>query len=119
MKPAALFVAISALATCFANAGTTGAAPSMPTTVDEMPMADYLGLLAQIAPAAHEGAAAFVRAFQQRCGRPLLALELRRAVSEGDGDPVLMAMIRASQLQDAPSLQRLGQRIDCRGGATR
>ena len=34
-------------------------------------MADYLGLLAQIAPAAEEGARAYLQAYQQRCGRQL------------------------------------------------
>nr|WP_297383292.1 hypothetical protein [uncultured Roseateles sp.] len=81
---------------------------------NEMPMADYLGLLAQIAPAAREGAEAYLQAFQQRCGRPLTAAELRRAMSEGDGDPVLMGMIRASQLRDPKVAADLGQRLNCR-----
>jgi hypothetical protein len=83
---------------------------------DEMPMADYLGLLAQIAPAAREGAEAYLQAFQQRCGRPLTAVELRRAMSEGDGDPVLMGMIRASQLRDPKAVADLRQRLTCRSG---
>ena len=80
---------------------------------DDMPLDDYLGLLTQIAPAAHDGAQAYLQAFQQRCGRPLKSAELRRAMSEGDGDPVLMAMIRASHLRDANALAQLGPRIVC------
>jgi hypothetical protein len=45
----------------------------MPIT-DDMPLADYLALLAQISPAAHEGAQAYLQAFQQRCGRPVRPL---------------------------------------------
>jgi len=78
-----------------------------------MPMADYLALLAQIAPAAEEGAKAYLQAFLQRCGRPLVTADLRRATSDGDGDPVLMAMIRASQLRDATTLALLGAQVAC------
>ena len=97
---------------------------SVPTALpesraDDMPIADYLGLLAQIAPAARDGALAYLQGFQQRCGRPLRAPELRRAMSEGDGDPVLMAMIRASQLRDTTALSQLGARITCERRAVR
>ncbi len=81
---------------------------------DDMPLDDYLALLAQISPAAREGAQAYLQAFQQRCGRSLTAAQLRQAVSEGDGDPVLMGMIRASQLQDSAAIQQLSQRIACK-----
>ena len=84
-----------------------------------MPMADYLGLLAQIAPAAEQGAKAYLQAFRQRCGRPLSTTELRRAMSEGDGDPVLMAMIRASHFNDTGPLAQLGSRIVCERQASR
>ena len=89
-------------------------APATPLPGEEMPMADFLGLLAQIAPAAREGAEAYMQAFEQRCGRALRTAELRRAMSEGDGDPVLMGMIRASQLRDAKAFADLGQRLVCR-----
>ena len=91
---------------------------SMPPGSDDMPLADYLGLLSQIAPAAEHGARAYLQAYQQRCARPLPSAELRQAMSDGDGDPVLMAMIRASHLRDAAALARLGQQIRCerRGG---
>ena len=88
------------------------ASPAVPIS-DDMPLADYLALLAQIAPAAHEGAQAYLQAFRQRCGRPLRTTELRRAMSEGDGDPVLMGMVRASHLRDANGLAQLGQRVVC------
>jgi len=81
---------------------------------DDMPLDDYLALLAQISPAARDGAQSYLQAFQQRCGRSLTAAQLRQAVSEGDGDPVLMGMIRASQLQDGAAIHQLGQRIDCK-----
>jgi gamma-glutamyl:cysteine ligase YbdK (ATP-grasp superfamily) len=80
---------------------------------DDIPMDDYLALLAQISPAAREGAQAYLQAVQQRCSRTLTTAQLRRAVSEGDGDPILMGMIRASQLQDGASLRQLAQRIAC------
>ena len=95
-----------------ALAQPAAASPAAPLAED-MPLADYLALLAQIAPAAHEGAQSYLQAFQQRCGRSLRAAELRRAMSDGDGDPVLMAMIRASQLRDANGLAQLGQRVAC------
>lgn len=88
---------------------TGGARPA-----DDIPLDDYLALLAQISPAARDGAQAYLQAFQQRCGRSLTAAQLRQAVSVGDGDPVLMGMIRASQLQDGAAVQQLGQRIACK-----
>lgn len=92
-------------------ASTSAAAP----TTGEMPMADYLGLLEQIAPAAREGAQAYAQAFEQGCRRALTTAALRQAMSEGSGDPVLMEMIRASQLRDAKALSSLAQRVDCGG----
>ena len=79
----------------------------------DIPMADYLALLAQIAPAAREGAEVYLQAIERQCRRPLTSAELRRASSEGGGDPVLMGMIRASQLRDAKSVAELARRIDC------
>lgn len=81
----------------------------------DIPMADYLGLLAQIAPAARDGAEAYLQAVQRQCRINLSSAQLRRAMSEGEGDPVLMGMIRASQLRDAKAIVELGQRLDCRG----
>lgn len=100
---------------------SAGAAPASapPIAAEDMPMADYLGLLARIAPAAEEGARHYLLAFQQRCGRALATADLRRAMSDGDGDPVLMAMIRASHLRDTVALTRLGPSVACDRGAAR
>ncbi len=90
-----------------------------PLPGDDMPLADYLGLLAQIAPAAQEGAQTYLNAFQQRCGRTPSTAELRRAMSEGDGDPVLMGLIRAAHLRDTAARDSLVQRLRCPAGAAR
>lgn len=82
---------------------------------EAMPLADYLGLLRQIAPAAEEGAKAYLAAFQQRCGRDLRAAELRQAMAAGDGDPVLMGLIRASQLRDASARDQWIRQLRCPG----
>jgi hypothetical protein len=116
-RHAAPAVAIS-VALVFGRAGAASAVPP-PSVADDMPMADYLGLLAQIAPAAEDGAKVYMQAFQQRCGRQLSTADLRRAMSDGDGDPVLMAMIRASHLRDATALAQLGQRVACERRASR
>lgn len=88
--------------------------PSTPAAAD-VPMADYLALLAQIAPAAREGAEAYLQAVQRRCRIDLSSAQLRRAMSEGEGNPVLMGMIRASQLRDAKAIAEWAQRLDCKG----
>jgi len=111
VRSAAQAATFSVALACVAAGAAPAAAP--PSVADDMPMADYLGLLAQIAPAAEEGARAYLQAYQQRCGRQLAAAELRRAMSDGDGDPTLMAMIRASHLRDSATLAQLGQRIAC------
>jgi len=82
-----------------------------------MPIEDYLALLARIAPAAHDGARAYRQAWQRRCGRSLTTAELRVAMAVGDGNPVLMGMIRASHLRDAAALASLASQIDCTRGA--
>lgn len=105
---------VSGLALVPAAARAQTAPPVIATTIpDDMPLADYLGLLTQISPAAHNGARAYLQAFQRRCGRPLRTPELRRAMTDGDGDPVLMGMIRASHLRDATAIAHLGQRLSC------
>lgn len=98
------------------RAQTSSAQPGAPGT-GEMPIEDYLALLARIAPAAHDGARAYQQAWQQRCGRSLTTAELRVAMAVGDGNPVLMAMIRASHLRDAAALASLASQIDCARGA--
>ena len=82
---------------------------------DDVPIDAYLALLAQVAPPAREGAEAYMAAFRTRCGRALRTVELRRAFAEGNGDPTLMAMIRATHQKDTADLQRLGASISCPG----
>jgi hypothetical protein len=124
MQTAKMCSAAWSLAIAAVSAGATPATPAAPASAppiaaEHMPMADYLGLLARIAPAAEEGARHYLLAFQQRCGRPLATADLRRAMSDGDGDPVLMAMIRASHLRDTAALTRLGSSVACERGASR
>lgn len=80
---------------------------------DDVPIDTYLALLAQVAPPARDGAEAYMAAFRSRCGRPMRTVELRRAFAQGNGDPVLMAMIRASHERDTAAVQRLGATISC------
>ena len=123
MLPSVVHLATAAAIVAFSgtltHAQAQGAsAVSMQPGSDDMPLADYLRLLSQISPAAEHGARAYLQAFQQRCARPLPSAALRQAISDGDGDPVLMAMIRASHLRDTAALAHLGQQIRCerRGG---
>ena len=114
----ALFVAALALVASLVTDGSSAqTASGITPAAEDVPMDDYLGLLAQISPAAREGAQGYLQAFQRRCGRSLTMQELRRAVSDGDGDPVLMGMIRANlpsqQAQRDVTLQQLAQRIRC------
>ena len=95
-----------------------GALPNSDAYADEMPLDDYLGLLQRIAPAAEAGARAYLAAFQQRCGRPMRTSELRHALSQGDGDPVLLGLIRASHLRDAAGEAQWAQQVRCPGGST-
>ena len=81
----------------------------------DVPIESYLSLLAQVAPAAREGAQAYMAGFRGRCGRTLQTVELRRALAQGDGDPVLMRMLRAAHERDQAALQRLGASISCPG----
>lgn len=80
---------------------------------DDVPIDTYLALLAQVAPVARDGAEAYMSAFSARCGRPLRTVELRRAFAQGNGDPVLMSLIRASHERDTGAIQRLGASISC------
>lgn len=114
----AVIAAAAGVPTAMAVAQPAQAGPSVPIT-DDMPLADYLALLAQIAPPARDGAQAYLQAFQQRCGRPMKTAELRRAMSEGDGDPVLMGLIRASHLGNSNGIALLGQRVVCNPGTPR
>lgn len=86
---------------------------SVPAPGDAMPMADYLGLLEQIAPAARRGAEIYVHAYRERCGRHLTTGELRHAMANGRGNPALMAMIRAAQMRDDQALTVLATGLRC------
>jgi hypothetical protein len=110
--PFAALIVMLGVVTGTVMAQPAASSPAAPIA-DDMPLDDYLGLLTRIAPASHDGAKAYLQAFQQRCGRPLKTADLRRAMSDGDGDPVLMAMIRASHLRDANTLTQLGERVAC------
>lgn len=108
----ALFAALATLAGSAALAQTSPARGALQNT-DDMPLADYLGLLGQIAPAAEEGAKAYLSAFQQRCGRTLSTAELRQSMTQGEGDPALMGLIRASHLRNAAARDQWIQQLRC------
>lgn len=80
---------------------------------EDVPLDVYLNALTQISPAAREGADTYLQAFQRRCARSLTTRELRRAVADGDGDPVLMSMIRAAYHKDANALRTLASSVSC------
>ncbi len=83
---------------------------------DDIPLSTYLDALERIAPAARAGADAYLDAFRRRCGRALETVALRRAIADGFGDPVLMAMMRAAARHDAAALRRLSGSVSCDGG---
>lgn len=98
-----------------ANALAQGAPPK-DALQDDVPLDVYLDALTQISPAAREGADAYLQAFKRRCGRSLKTIELRIAIAEGSGDPVLMGMMRAAFQRDTAALQRLSSAISCARG---
>lgn len=101
-----------------AQAQTSPARGPLAASAD-MPMEDYLGLLRQIAPAAELGARQYLAAVRLRCSRTLATQELRLALGQDGGNPQLLALIRASQVQDeAARNQAIGQ-IRCPQGAAR
>lgn len=114
---AALVLACTGLPVWGQTSPARGALPKSDAHAEEMPLDDYLGLLQRIAPAAEAGARAYLAAFQQRCGRPMRTSELRRAASEGDGDPVLLGLIRASHLRDAAGEAQWARQVRCPGGS--
>ncbi len=91
----------------------TGAPAAMS---DDVPLDEYLRALEQIIPAARDGAEAYMTAFENKCRRPMSTIELRTAVSNGNGDPVLMAMIRAKHYKDLSVLQSLATAVQCPAG---
>ena len=86
---------------------------------DNIPLADYLGLLRQIAPAAEDGARTYLAAVKLRCGRDLSTAELRGAMAHEGGDPVLMGLIRAAHLKDMATRQQFVAQIHCPAGGKR
>jgi hypothetical protein len=115
---------MAALAALAAMGGTvalaqTSPARGAPASPDDVPLADYLGLLGQIAPAAEAGARDYLSAYQTRCGRTIGSAELRRAMTQGEGDPVLMGLIRANHLQDAAARTQWTQQVRCSQKGTR
>lgn len=100
-----------------AQTANTRAVSTQATSVaDDVPLDEYLRALAAINPAARDGAQAYMDAYRSRCGRALPTLALRRAVAEGDGDPALMAMMRASHYRDNNALAKAAAGIRCGEG---
>ncbi len=114
----ALIVALTLSAHSSVLAQTSPTRGALQST-DDVPLADYLSLLQQIAPAAEEGTKVYLAAFHQRCGRTLHTVELRRAMTQGEGDPVLMGLIRASHLKDAAAREQWVQQLRCPGKEAR
>jgi hypothetical protein len=110
---AALLFAMLSILTTPAPAHAQGDAAAIE---GDLPIESYLSLLSQVAPAARDGAEAYMAAFRKRCGRGLQTVELRRAFAEGSGDPTLMAMVRATHQKDTAAVQRLGATIACPRG---
>ncbi|MEO3715627.1 hypothetical protein [Roseateles flavus] len=115
------------LASSPAQAQTSPARGAITTEADlpmaDIPMANLLALLQQIAPAASEGAKVYLGAFRLQCGRALSTAELRHALARDGGDPVLMGLIRSCQQQDLGArnqgVQELVRRIRCPAGGLR
>jgi hypothetical protein len=95
---------------------TAHAQGDAPVIEGDLPIESYLSLLSQVAPAARDGAQAYMAAFRKRCGRALQTIELRRAFAEGSGDATLMAMVRATHQKDTAAVHRLGVTIACPRG---
>ncbi len=108
MHKAPVLIALSLFATVApANSETATALQ------DDIPLDAYLDTLGRIAPAARAGTDAYLIAFQRRCGRSLTAIELRRAIADGAGEPVLIAMMLAASRHDTAALQRLSRAVSC------
>jgi hypothetical protein len=112
------FGCLAAVGAVLAQTPVTPGAPMQPPIAvqNDLAMQDYLFLLQQIAPAARDGAEAYLQAFALRCGRRLNVDELRRRVADGSGEPVLMQMIRAAHVRDEKRIAQLGTSIRCEAG---
>jgi len=115
---AVLSALIALLAFSSAQAQTSPARGAISTEGD-MPMADFIALLQQIAPAAADGAKVYLGAYRLQCGSTLSTSELRHALAREGGDPVLMGLIRSSQQQDMTARAQLVRQIRCAAGGTR
>lgn len=115
----AVLAALIALGTVTTAHAQTSPARGPVSAVNDMPLADYLGLLQQLAPAAADGAKVYLAAYRLQCGRTLTTVELRQAVSKEGGDPVLMRLIRATQEQDTTQRAQFIRQIRCTAGGTR
>ena len=115
---AVLSAFIAMLAFSPAQAQTSPARGAI-TAEGDMPMADFLALLQQIAPAAGDGAKVYLGAYRLQCGRMLSTAELRHALAREGGDPGLMGLIRASQPQDLAARNQLVRQIRCPAGGAR
>lgn len=115
----AVLAALIALVSFSSAQAQTSPARGAISAEGEMPMADYLALLQQIAPAAADGAKVYLGAYRLQCGRTLSTVELRHALSREGGDPVLMGLIRAGQQQDLAARSQLVRQIHCRAGGAR
>jgi hypothetical protein len=107
---------------CLAAAGiAAGQTPVTPGAATQPPIAaptalsmpEYLAVLQRIAPAARDGAEAYLQAFARRCGRELTVAELRRRVADDGGDPLLMQMMRAAHVRDRAALEALAASVRC------
>lgn len=117
-----LALSASAVAQTSPAHGPLSAAPSLAQPAaagDDIPLQDYLGLLRQIAPAAEDGARTYLAAARLRCGRELNTAELRRAMAQEGGDPVLMGLIRAAHAKDRGARQQLVAQVQCPHGGPR
>jgi hypothetical protein len=89
------------------------ATTAAPAPSEAHQLADYLGLLQQIAPAAEGGARTYLAAIRLRCGRSLDITELRRAMAQDGGDPVLMGLIRATATRDPAARDHWVAQVAC------
>ena len=102
---AALLLAMLSILTTPAPAHAQGDAAVIE---GDLPIESYLSLLTQVAPAARDGAEAYMAAFRKRCGRALHTVELRRAFAEGQ-ELMRQCRIWRSPNQEATRRGRSGQ----------
>lgn len=91
----------------------SAAAHCQPAYSNDMTLDDYLSALGAITPAARDGAEAYLQAYRTNCGRAMRLGQPRHAVAEGNGNPVLMALIRAAHYKDAAQIRELSRQVAC------